>query len=83
MKLTLHIDGKTIGSGVLSLLADGTAFVFDGSGESGSATLGHMERAKVDFIGANGLQLSGFEWTRKNDRNGIKVYTYREWWLTW
>lgn len=79
----LFIRDKNVGDGVLSVGQDGTANFFEGDGERESRILGEMERTRLMFIAANGISLSGFEWTGKIDRLGLKVYRYAEWWISY
>ena len=68
--------------GVLSIGADGQAFFFEGSGESGARMLASMERVKIDFAGVNGIQLSGFQHIG-NDKRGRRQFRFQEWWLSY
>lgn len=76
MRFRLYINEKHIGDGVLDVTKDGTAMF--GCGEKILAT---MERSRLEFIAANGINLSGFAWTGKYDRRGSKVFRFVEWWM--
>jgi hypothetical protein len=78
MTYTLHIDGKTIGTGQLGVAQDGSATFWSDD----KRCIADMQRTRLDFVAANGMQLSGFEPTRKRDRRGDRLFVHREWWLT-
>lgn len=73
---------KKIGIGVISVGRNGDAHFFSGFGERDSKVLANMERVKMDFIGASGIHISGFERVGTN-KNGTGKYIYQEWWLTY
>lgn len=81
-KYTLYIDAKKIADGVLSVDQRGEARFYSGNGDCAGKLVADLERVKLEFAAANGISLSGFEWTGKTSK-GIKVYRYREWWLVY
>ena len=62
------IDGASI-----DLAKDGTAIA-----SVEECIVGRLERAKVDFVSANGLNISGLEYFTTAD--GQRNYHYQEWW---
>jgi hypothetical protein len=70
-------EPKKICLGRFSLSRDGLALAMDKDGKMAVATI---ERARVDFIGADGILISGFEEIDR-DETGKPKFRYQEWWL--
>jgi hypothetical protein len=68
-------DPKKICLGTCNFTKDGQAFVIDKE-----KIVAKLSRARVSFIEADGIMISGFE---KISRNKLKepVFRYQEWWL--
>jgi hypothetical protein len=48
--------------------------------EQGKLVLEELSRARVEFVGADGIMVSGFEEVGK-DKAGKPKFRYQEWWL--
>jgi hypothetical protein len=68
---------KKICIGRFSLSRDGLALAMD---KEGKVAVAKIERARVDFIGADGIMVSGFEEVGQ-DKTGKPKFRYQEWWL--
>jgi len=77
---TLIPKPKMVGTGCLSVSNDGHAQLFSGDGGRYSRVLAEMKRARLEYVSANGMKLSGME-PAGIDRNGEQRYAYQEWWI--
>ncbi len=68
---------KLIGVGHFSLGADGSALAMDAGGKNIRAVL---SRARVDWMQADGIMISGFE-ENGFGKNGLTKYRYQTWFL--
>jgi hypothetical protein len=80
--ITQQPKPKRLGRVLLSVDQKGEALAFTGP-DADARIVADMERAKLDFVGADGQMLSGFEYTGKYDAQGRKIYRYQEWWLVY
>ena len=71
---------KAKGAGSLSIDREGNAHFFSEYKEHGNRCIADMIRAKIDFAGADGIMVSGFE-PCGFKKNGELKYKYQEWWL--
>jgi hypothetical protein len=70
-------EPKKICLGRFSLSMDGLAHALD---EQGKLVLAELSRARVEFAGADGIMVSGFEEVGQ-DKTGKPKFRYQEWWL--
>jgi hypothetical protein len=69
-------DPKKICLGKCSFTRDGQAFAKD----KNNLVIAELSKARVNFIGADGIMVSGFEEVG-HDKTEKPKYRYQEWWL--
>jgi hypothetical protein len=68
---------EKICTGRFSMSSDGLAHALD---ERGQTVVAELSRARLEFAGADGLMVSGFEEAGR-DKTGKPKFRYQEWWL--
>jgi hypothetical protein len=70
---------KHVGKGLLNIEQNGTASFYD-SPEANAHFLAELKRVRIDFAGAAGIMLDGFE-SVGADAQQREKFRFQQWWL--